>query len=115
MKKIFLILSFSLILFACSTPSTTVEPKPNDNTDVVESEILELTIEELAQYDGKNGNKAYVAIDGDIYDVSGNRKWLNGEHEKGMTAGKDLSEFISSAPHGKDILKEFTIIGKIVE
>ena len=114
---IFIILSLSLVLFGCSTPNTNEEPSTpstGDNTEV-ESELLELTLEELAQFDGKGDNKAYVAVDGNIYDVTGNRKWLDGEHEQGMTAGKDLSEFISSAPHGKDILKQFTIVGKLVE
>lgn len=116
MKKLILILSISLILFGCSTttPNEPSTPSPEDNS-VVETELLELTLEELAEFDGKDGRKAYVAVDGDIYDVTGNRKWLNGEHEQGMTAGKDLSEFISSAPHGKDILKQFTIVGKLVE
>lgn len=117
MKKPILILSISLILFGCSTPISNAEPSTpsnGDNTEV-ESELLELTVEELAQFDGKNGNKAYVAVDGNIYDVTGNRKWLDGEHERGMTAGKDLSEFISSAPHGKEILKQFKIVGKLVE
>ena len=36
-------------------------------------------------------------------------------HEDGMTAGRDLSEFISSAPHGRDILKQFEIVGKLVD
>jgi predicted heme/steroid binding protein len=116
MKKLILILSISLILFGCSTttPNEPSTPSPEENS-VVETELLELTLEELAEFDGKDGRKAYVAVDGDIYDVTGNRKWLNGEHEQGMTAGKDLSEFISSAPHGKDILKQFTIVGKLVE
>lgn len=116
MKKLILILSISLILFGCSTttPNEPSTPSPEDNSEV-ETELLELTLEELAEFDGKEGRKAYVAVDGDIYDVTGNRKWLNGEHEQGMTAGKDLSEFISSAPHGKDILKQFTIVGKLVE
>lgn len=116
MKKLILILSISLILFGCSTttPNEPSTPSPEENS-VVETELLELTLEELSEFDGKDGRKAYVAVDGDIYDVTGNRKWLNGEHEQGMTAGKDLSEFISSAPHGKDILKQFTIVGKLVE
>ncbi len=115
MKQFILILSLSLFLVGCSTQTTQEEPTPNNNEVVEETGLLELTLDELAQYDGKNGNKAYVAVDGDIYDVTGNRKWLNGEHEDGMTAGRDLSEFISSAPHGRDILKQFEIVGKLVD
>lgn len=114
MKKLIIILSISLGLFGCTTPNTSEEPS-TPSTGEVQTELLELTLEELAQFDGKGDNKAYVAVDGNIYDVTGNRKWLDGEHEQGMTAGKDLSDFISSAPHGKDILKQFTIVGKLVE
>ena len=31
---------------------------------------LELTLDQLKQYDGKNGNPAYVAVDGVIYDMT---------------------------------------------
>ena len=51
---------------------------------------VNLTQEELKQYDGKNGRKAYVAIDGTIYDVTDVDAWKNGEHH-GNVAGKDLS------------------------
>ena len=114
MKKLIIILSISLGLFGCTTPNTSEEPS-TPSTGEVQTDLLELTLEELAQFDGKGDNKAYVAVDGNVYDVTGNRKWLDGEHEQGMTAGKDLSDFISSAPHGKDILKQFTIVGKLVE
>ncbi len=115
MKKIILIISLSLVLLGCSSTNNNQESKPNTNQDIVESDVLELTMDELAQFDGKNGNKAYVAVDGDIYDVTGNRKWLNGEHENGITAGKDLTDLILDSPHGKDILKDFKVIGKLVD
>lgn len=129
MKKIIVILSLSILLFGCTTsnPDINVPKNPDTNngdasidaetglTIDVETGLLQMTIDKLAQFDGKNGNKAFVAIDGNVYDVTGNRKWLNGDHEKGMSAGRDLSAFISGAPHGYDILKEFTMVGKIVE
>ncbi|GAA0076508.1 hypothetical protein UT300005_08860 [Clostridium sp. CTA-5] len=61
-------------------------------------EQREFTLEELAQYNGKNGNPAYVAIEGIVYDVSGKSVWDNGEHF-GLTAGKDLTEQFKSC-HG---------------
>ena len=33
---------------------------------------------QLAKFDGKNGNAAYVAYEGIVYDVSS--KWANGKH-----------------------------------
>ncbi len=34
--------------------------------------------DELAKFNGKNGQPAYVAINGTVYDVSGKDAWKNG-------------------------------------
>lgn len=125
MKKIILLIVLSLFFVGCTTSSDVDQPNipKNDSTFDestgltidAETGLLQMTIDELEQFNGKDGNKAFVAIDGNVYDVTGNRKWLDGNHEKGMSAGRDLSAFISSAPHGYDILKQFTVVGKIVE
>lgn len=128
MKKLMNILSVFLLLYGCTTtlevnqPNNPIPENGETTTDAetgltidTETGLLQMTIDELVQFNGKDGNKAYVAIDGNVYDVTNNRKWLNGDHERGMSAGRDLSAYISSAPHGYDILKQFTIVGKIVE
>ena len=51
----------------------------------------EFTLEELEGFDGKNGNSAYVAVDGTIYDVTESSFWRSGNHF-GVQAGKDLTE-----------------------
>lgn len=38
------------------------------------------TEEELGKYDGQNGNPAYVAIDGVVYDVTDVSAWNGGVH-----------------------------------
>ena len=38
---------------------------------------------------------------------------LVGEHKNGITAGKDLSEEINKSPHGKDVLKDLPVVGKL--
>ncbi len=77
-----------------------------------ESGQLELTIEELAAYDGKNGNPAYVAVNGVIYDVTNVSKWAGGEHN-GNSAGQDLTEAIKKSPHGTSKLEGLPVVGKI--
>lgn len=103
LKKVVLavILLISLGVFsACATP---------------EVELIELTFKELAEYDGLNGRKAYIAVDGDIYDVTNSSKWSNGFHN-GYQAGQDLTSIIESiSPHGKSVLKDIPLIGKIKE
>jgi predicted heme/steroid binding protein len=76
--------------------------------------LLSLTITDLAKYDGKNGNKAYVVVDSLIYDVSTLKSWKNGEHKMGVKAGLDQSEKIMKSPHGKSVLKKLKVVGKLI-
>lgn len=76
---------------------------------------LELTLEELAAYNGKDGNPAYIAVDGAIYDVTNSQRWKNGEHN-GYSAGQDLTEPIKNvSPHGISMLSRVPVVGKVVE
>lgn len=74
----------------------------------------EFTIEELAKFDGQNGQPAYVAIDGVVYDVTNIPAWAGGKHH-GNLAGKDNSEAILHAPHKKSVLEKLTAVGKLVD
>ena len=71
------------------------------------------TKDELAKYDGRTGNPAYIAVDGVVYDVSNVRQWKSGSHE-GNSAGQDLTEAIKQAPHGKSVLEGLPVVGKYV-
>lgn len=79
-----------------------------------ETGLLMMTIEELAAFNGKEGNLAFVVVDGQVYDVTNEPNWRNGEHN-GQQAGQDVSAYISEAPHGKGILERFTVVGKIID
>lgn len=133
MKKILLTLSLLSVLTACSSPvqedklvdegsvqdgtveqSDATDPITGLKIDAADGLIV-FSLEDLEKFDGKQNEYAYVAVDGLIYDVSGDRKWRDGEHYDGMTAGKDLSTFISASPHGASILDEYTVIGKLVD
>lgn len=99
-----LIFFLTFALFACE----------EEAKDIPEDELIELTLEELAVFDGKNGKKAYIAVDGFIYDVTDSSRWRNGEHN-GFKAGNDLSIGINSSPHGKSFLTRVPKIGILVE
>ncbi len=74
-----------------------------------------LTLEELSEYDGKNGNPAYIAVDGVIYDVTDIPMWKNGDHN-GFSAGRDLSDEIKNiSPHGVSKLGDLPVVGKLEE
>jgi predicted heme/steroid binding protein len=75
------------------------------------SETKEYTLEELAEYNGKNG-KAYIAYQGQVYNVSDNDLWKNGSH-KGCNAGTDLTGKMDQTPHRAEILKGYSIVGTL--
>ena len=81
--------------------------------DKIPDEQMELTLDELAMYDGKDGNPAYVAIDGIIYDVTNHDEWRNGEH-KGAMAGTDITDTFNNE-HGMGVLDDVPQVGTIVE
>lgn len=76
------------------------------------SKLPSFTLDELSKYNGENGEKAYVAYKGLVYDVTDVPKWKNGKHN-GQKAGTDLTEVLSKAPHGNSILEDLTIVGKM--
>lgn len=106
--KIFLLSGLAVLtLAACGTTMT-------DDAET-SSENRVFTLEELSQYNGKDGNPAYVSIDGVVYDVSNVEPWANGEHENGITAGNELSNEIMDSPHGKGVLDDLPVIGTMAE
>jgi len=74
-------------------------------------EQKKFTLEELKQYDGKEGRPAYIAYKGKVYDVSDNYLWVDGDHQGEHAAGRDLTEQMSSAPHGEENLDRVKQIG----
>jgi predicted heme/steroid binding protein len=95
-------------------PITPVPTAPPAQTPSAANGTLALTLEQLKQYDGKNGNPAYIAVDGVLYDVSEVRQWKNGSHE-GYSAGKDLTDaIIGKSPHGTSVLDGVPVVGKLV-
>ncbi|MGA3060830.1 MAG: cytochrome b5 domain-containing protein [Candidatus Bathyarchaeia archaeon] len=73
-----------------------------------------LTVEELSQFDGKDGRPSYVAYKGKVYDVSDSYQWIDGEHFGEHMAGKDLTQQMTSAPHGEDVMDGMKIVGVLL-
>lgn len=108
MKKtslIILLLSLLLVISACSSGSS-------NQDDNVSDELPVFTVAQLAEYDGKDGRKAYVAIDGIVYDVSNVSAWNQGGHQ-GLQAGQVLSDDIKNSPHGTSVLSRLPKVGKM--
>lgn len=108
-----------LLLVACAP--ATVEDSATTSSEVVSvsssaEEMRTFTLEELSQYNGKDGQPAYVAVDGVVYDVTNVEAWKDGEHKLGLTAGNELTEEITNqSPHGLKVLEGLPIVGELVE
>lgn len=96
-----------------NTPNTTTPTAtPTGSNPATPSETpatpeTKFTADELAKYDGKNGNKCYVAISGTVYEINSN-EWQDGEHTPSMgqaTCGRDLTSVLSQSPHGTTVLR----------
>ncbi len=72
-----------------------------------------LSLTELADFDGKQGRAAYFAYQGEIYDASNSRLWKNGTHMGRHQAGCDLTERLSQAPHGENKVFGLPKIGQL--
>ncbi|KXJ91031.1 cytochrome b5-like heme/steroid binding domain-containing protein [Microdochium bolleyi] len=68
------------------------EPKVPVNLDPPKSDPISLA--DLARADGSEGQKAYVAIKGKIYDVTGNKAYQTGGSYN-VFAGKDASRALA--------------------
>lgn len=79
------------------------------------AEQKKLTLEELAKYNGNNGNPAYIAFKGKVYDLSDSSFWLGGDHLGAHQAGKDLTAEIEIAPHGPENLDRVKLVGELVQ
>jgi predicted heme/steroid binding protein len=110
MKKVLAILL--LVLFVVSMTAAIVSAAAEMHNVTKTPKIKEFTPEELAKYNGKNMNAAYVADQGIVYDVSNSYLWKNGEH-KGHHAGRDLTEELSKAAHGPGALMGFPVVGTL--
>jgi predicted heme/steroid binding protein/uncharacterized membrane protein len=73
------------------------------------------TLEELAQFDGKEGRPAYIAYEGRVYDVTASKLWRNGVHVKQHSAGSELTAAMPAAPHDATVMEKVPCIGVVVE
>ena len=74
-----------------------------------------MTRSELARFDGKEGRRAYAAVNGKVYDFTDSPRWKDGDHEKQHRAGCDLSMDLESAPHIRAVIERFPVVGTLEE
>ena len=75
--------------------------------------MKEFTLDELAEFNGKDGKPAYVAVKGIVYDLTGTPMWESGDHFEMHSAGLDLTEALEAAPHGDETLVKWPVVGTL--
>jgi len=80
----------------------------------MKGKLGKFSLEELKQFDGREGHPAYIAYKGKVYDVSESFLWAEGDHQGQHVAGKDLTEEIKLAPHGEEMLERVKLVGVLV-
>lgn len=93
---------------ALPQPASPTQPaQPNQPT------LPTITQEQLAAATGRNGNPAYVAVNGTVYDVTDNKAWSAATHF-GLPAGRDLTrEFASCHAAQQWILTTLKPVGRL--
>lgn len=74
-----------------------------------------MTKEELATFDGQAGRKAYVAVNGKVFDVTASPYWQDGNHQNAHQAGTDLSADLLKAPHVRSVIERFPVVAVLEE
>lgn len=74
----------------------------------------ELTLDDLAFFDGKDGRPAWFAFEGKVYDATQSKLWKQGIHMGRHPAGNDLTEALNLAPHGREKVTAMTEAGRLV-
>lgn len=91
---------------------------PEDELDTDENGQLLMTLDQLSQFDGKDGRRAFIAVSGIVYEVTNSPRWRNGIHngDARIAAGNDLTSQIDAiSPHGRRVLDNIPRVGRIIE
>jgi len=74
----------------------------------------DMTGDELASYDGKEGRPAFFGYEGKLYDATASKLWKQGVHMGRHNAGMDLTEALKLAPHGSEKVAAMPEVGMLV-
>ena len=89
--------------------------KSNEINHNISTKEIMLTVQELSEFNGRDGKPPYVAIDGIVYDLSKINKWKDGKHH-GILAGQVLTEEYYRCHSKKlNLIKKSKVVGRLKE
>ncbi|MDR3580072.1 MAG: CopD family protein [Oryzomonas sp.] len=100
----------ALFVITVIGPRLKAKRKESSITDMTS----ELTLEDLVVFDGQEGRPAYFAFEGKVYDATQSKLWKQGVHMGRHKAGNDLTEALSLAPHGREVVTALTSAGELI-
>lgn len=80
----------------------------------IERNLKSLTLKELSKYDGKNGNPAYIAVNGIIYDVTNDAVFKKSPHNSVILGADITKEFKVCHNADESVLAKLPIVGKVI-
>ena len=116
LKTLLLSASTLMVLAACGAdePETPTVEEPAVDAPAEEVGSTDVSLSELGDYNGKDGNPGYIAVDSVVYDVTDNEAWAGGEHND-LPAGFDYTDEILESPHGEEVLENLEVVGNLVD
>lgn len=90
-----------------------IEPEPATPGSPAES-LRPFTLEELKAFNGTDGRPVYIGYKGKVYDVSSSPLFQGEKRMRCHLGGKDLTQMMSAAPHGDDLVFRFPVAGRLV-
>ena len=86
--------------------ATNAENVYADDSTSSEAPSKNFSKEELAKYDGKNNNAAYISINGIVYDITNSKEWKESKY-KTYQPGKDYTDVEIE----DELLNKLTVVG----
>lgn len=113
LKKIMVLLAvgfLGVLLLGC-TPNTTTGANATTESTTTTERVF--TLSQLAAYDGTGTAKAYIAVDGVVYDVTNADGWSHGWHQGLHLGGTDATAAFAESPHSASLLATLPRVGTL--